>query len=110
MEPLQQTIDRLKALGCRGRIEGDRFIVSGIPDWKTRREVEELLPDLALIALAKDILCRPGDPMKPIPESEGNRCCHCLHFNQYRCDGRPNLTAEQMRTGCGRYSYAPTYL
>jgi hypothetical protein len=111
METMQQTIDRLQAIGCRGRIEGERFIVSGIPDWRTRREVEDLLPDLALIALAKQMLGGPvGKPMRPIPESEGNRCNHCLHFQQYHCDGRPNLSPAMMRDGCGRYSYTPIYL
>lgn len=109
MEPLQRTIDRLKALGCRGRIDGDSFVVENIPDWRTRVEIEGIMPELALIALAKEILCRPGEPMRPIPESEGNRCNHCLHFRQYQCDGRPNLTAAMMRDGCGRYRYTSIY-
>lgn len=122
METMRQTIDRLKALGCRGRIEGDTFVVENIPDWRTRVEIEGIMPELALIALAKEILCRPGNSprpcgpptsekgaMRPIPESEGNRCNHCLHFRQHQCNSHHNLTAAMMRDGCCRYSYTPIY-
>ena len=103
MEPLHDFIQRLAGMGCRVRLEANAVIVSGIPDWKTRCEVEEVLPQLALIAMVKEMFC------KPQPEIGGPRCPHCIHFRLYRCAYRGNIPNEVFVHGCDRFKFCAVY-
>lgn len=110
MEPLRDFIQRLAGMGCRARLEGNVLVVSGIPDWKTRCEVEEALPQLAQIALVKEMFCRSQDrPPETEQEFKGNRCPHCIHFRLYRCTHRGNIPNEVFVHGCDRFKFCAVY-
>lgn len=112
MEQVQAIIDRLAARGCRGELKGDRFVVTGIPDWKTRRMVENNLRELMLVATARDVFGTPhAEPLaRTEADIKGNRCNHCVHFNLYVCtrNGKPP-SPKLLETGCNRFQFTHTY-
>lgn len=108
MEPLQATIERLNGMGCLARLKGDTFTVTGIPTWAARCEVESVMPELSILALAVDILdC--AHVMEPLAKSEeevrGNRCRYCLDFHLYQCRKHGDLSPATLRDGCPDFQF-----
>jgi hypothetical protein len=108
MEPLQTTLDRLNAMGCRARLKGDTFTVARIPTWAARCEVESILPELSLLALAVDIL-QCEHVLTPLADSEdeipGNKCRFCLHYHMYQCEKHGDISPTTLKNGCSDFSF-----
>ena len=108
MEPLQDTIKRLNEMGCRAKLKGDTFTVGGIPTWAARCEVESIMPELSILALAVDIL-ECAHIMEPLAETEeeiqGNRCGYCLQFHMYQCRKHGDISPTTLKNGCSDFSF-----
>lgn len=112
MEQVRTIIDGLAARGCRGELKGDRFVVTGIPDWKTRRMVENNLRELMIVATAKAVFGTPhAEPLaRTEADIKGNRCNHCVHFNLYVCKlDRRQPSPDKQESGCRMFRFTHTY-